>query len=816
MVRKYIGCSIIVLIFIAPQIQAQQARHDITGYVRDVESGEGLPFANVAISGTKWGTVTNTDGYFVLVDVPGDSCTLIVSYIGYVKDSVKIDLRGSISLFIVQLQPSTLELQGVTVSATPMILQVAKEISRISLSPKFISSLPSIGQVDVFRTLQLLPGINAGSSGSSELYVRGGKPDQNLILFDGMTIYHVDHFFGFFSAFNADAIKDIQIYKGGFPAEFGGRISSVVNLTGKTGNENKTALGVGLNLLSANVLFETPLPLFEKSAFLIAARRSYTDFIQSGFYDKLYKFVTGDQSGARAGAGVRRRGGGGMVGRVGNALLSGDIVPIFYFYDLNAKLTASPTPKDIVSLSMYSGRDDLDRSQDYGSTSFQIRQLEGDVSLNVKDYSRWGNLGMSGKWSRQWSDRFQTDLMVASSEFFSDYERSSNTTLLVQLPRDSMGVQRGLLSASIENNRVNDLTIQCDVKWQIAQTHHLDFGITTTRLKADYRSFLNDTIRLLDRQSDTQLSALYLQDKWNILDLEWTFGIRTSYYQLTRKMYWEPRASVLYPLTPEISLKGAWGIYHQFVNRITNENVLEGSREFWLTADEYLLPSFAEHQIIGVAYENPDYVLSIEAYNKNLENLIEFSRRMRGDANYANAFFFGSGNAKGIELLMQKKAGSLSGWIGYTLAKVEYQFPKFNNGEPFPAEHDHRHDVKAVVKYALDKWTFAATWTFATGNAYTAPESQYFIQLLNGQSLSYIHVSGKNANRLPAFHQLDVSVSRQFESEVMQVEIGLSVFNVYNRRNVSYRQYNLTTVPITVTDIALLGFTPTVYAQFHF
>ncbi|MFH0990040.1 MAG: TonB-dependent receptor [bacterium] len=826
MVKKYSGWLLMFLIFIGHESQAQQARHDIKGYVRDAESGEGLPFANVAIAGTKWGTVTNTDGYFILVDVQGESCTLIVSYIGYIRDSVTVDLRGSIPLIQVQLQSSTLELQGVTVSATPMVLEVAKEISRISLSPKFISSLPSIGQVDVFRTLQLLPGINASSSGSSELYVRGGKPDQNLILFDGMTIYHVDHFFGFFSAFNADAIKDIQVYKGGFPAEYGGRISSVVNLTGKTGNENKAHIDLGINLLSANVAFETPIPLFEKTTLLLAARRSYTDFIQSDFYDKLYKFVTGDQTGGNVGGGFRQRGGGGGggVGMGGNNLLSGDVLPVFYFYDLNGKLTMSPSSRDIVSISLYNGRDDLDKSQDFGSTTFMIRQLESEGSLKVDDFTRWGNFGVSGKWSHQWSNRLQTDLLVAGSEFYSDFEQSSNSNLLFQPGMgpgqgqglDSLGGRRGMLAATIENNAVNDLSVRADARWHLAQEHQLGFGVWFNQFDARYVSRLNDTTELLNRHSNTQLSSFYLQDKWSYADLDLTFGLRSSYYQETQKMYWEPRVSFVYSMTPEFSLKGAWGYYHQFVNRITNENVLEGSREFWLIADKQLLPSFAEHQILGLNYENNDYVLSIEAYNKNLDNLVEFSRRLRGDANYANAFFFGSGTAKGVEFLLQKKAGSFSGWIGYTLAKVEYEFPKINNGVTFPAEHDHRHDVKAVAKYALDTWTFAANWTLATGNAYTAPESQYFIELLNGQSLSYIHISGKNANRLPDFHQLDVSVSKHFESTVVKTEVGLSIFNVYNRKNVSYRQYNLTTVPATVTDIALLGITPTLYVQFHF
>jgi len=280
-----IFCLINTTLIFNRNLSAQNpiAKSDIKGYVKDAKSGEALPFANIVLKGTNRGTTTNTDGYFVLVNVPVGICSLQVHYIGYESQMVSFEnTPKGLPPIVIKMQPKVIEVEGVTVTAEAEMLDASsKQISQITFSPRQLSSLPSIGEVDVFRTMQLLPGISGANEGESGLYIRGGTPDQNLVLFDGMTIYHVDHFFGFFSAFNADAIKDIQLYKGGFPAEYGGRISSVVYLTGKTGDKNKRQLGYGANLLSAHVFFETPL--WDKGTFLIAGRRSYTDFIRSHY-----------------------------------------------------------------------------------------------------------------------------------------------------------------------------------------------------------------------------------------------------------------------------------------------------------------------------------------------------------------------------------------------------------------------------------------------------------------------------------------------------------------------------------------------------
>lgn len=798
-----------------PKVVAQQKpkTNDIKGYVNDAKSGEALPYANVQVLGTERGASTNTDGYFVLVNEPVGVCTLSVRYIGYSEQKMPVDNQPEETHVLkIALNQTVIEVEGVTVTAQAEMLRAAEKISQVTISARQLSSLPSIGEVDVFRAMQLLPGVSSVSDGSSGLYVRGGTPDQNLVLFDGMTIYHVDHFFGFFSAFNVDAIKDIQLYKGGFPAEYGGRISSVVNLTGKTGDQCKVRLGYGLNLLSARACFEMPLSRW--GTFLVAGRRSYTDFIRSPLYDSIYKMVTGDDNGGMAGGPVRMGG-----GRFGNQQ-EAEFQPSFYFYDLNSKLTLNPSPKDVLTFSLYSGKDNLDKSQDFSDFAFRMPDSDTEASLKTTDFTRWGNLGFSGRWSRQWHDRLHVDFLGARSKYFSEYDRSSNLTgVPTPAQADSSQARRDFGNASKEDNVVWDTSYKTDLDWQLSASHHLEFGLHLSQFNNEYSATRNDSVEIFSRSTKALLTTAYLQDTWRLKKLELSVGLRASLYDRTDKLYYEPRASVSYPLLRNLGLKGAWGHYYQFVNQISNEDVSQGARDFWLLADEDFNPSFAEHRIVGLSYENEQLVLSAEIYQKNMEDLIEFSRRFigrgRGPGQRVENFFVGTGEARGLELLLQKKRGALTGWIGYTLSKIDHQFPTINNGAIFPANHDRPHQVSVVAKYTLGVYTFAATWVFASGNPYTAPESQYFIPLLNGDVYSYIHVSDKNAKRLPDYHRLDLSASKRFESEHWATEIGVSIFNAYNHKNVWYRDYNLDALPITVTDVLMLGFIPTIYIQMN-
>ena len=771
------------------------AQRTISGIIKSGDNQERLPFANIIIKGTTIGTTTNVDGHFSIFSVPEEMLLLQVLYIGYAPHEVIIASgTDDIINLEIELQTSTV-LEEVVISGKSFKMMNASEgVSSVKLSPSQLSLLPNVGEVDIFRSLQLLPGVSGSNESSSGLYVRGGTPDQNLVLLDGMTVYNVDHFFGFFSAFNADAIKDVQLYKGAFPAKYGGRLSSVVDLTGKTGDPNKLHGNAGLNLLNARAGIQ--IPLFKKGSFSIHGRRSYTDLIKSGLYNNILGVFTQTENPPDV-----------------EGLQITTVEPDFYFFDLNSKLSFNPTEKDAIAISFYSGADHL---VEYNEIN--LERLGGAllIDLEVDEKSDWGNKGFSGKWSRQWNPKWYSNLLIASSNYFSEYDRKVGV-LATLTEQDSVVADFDVLA--YENNDVRDITFRLDNEIQINGQHKVEFGFWGTLAEVDYQFVRNDTLTILNIRQDAKYGAAYLSDTWHpIQGLSIDAGIRATYYDLSKKIYWAPRFSFQYDITKRIKLKGGYGKHYQFVNRIVNENVTEGSRDFWLLADDDLVKvSNAQHYVLGAAYETDGFIFDIEAYRKDFSNLAEFSLRFqRNDIDLNQLFFLGNGYAEGIEFLLQKKRGAYTGWISYTLAKVRHHFPELNNGFEFSALHDQRHEFKMVHSYERDNWRFAATFVYASGKPFTEPAGQYSIELLDGRTNSYISVGAKNGSRLPAYHRLDLSAHYLYNLGSYDVDFGFSVFNLYNRRNVWYREYNFTEKPPVISEIRYLGMTPNLSVDIKF
>ncbi|MES2178613.1 MAG: TonB-dependent receptor [Gemmatimonadota bacterium] len=798
----------------AGTLHAQGTRRPISfvGVVRDSATGEALPHARVTIVDIGRSAETNADGRFVLVNVPVATHTVRVHYIGYRPFEKALDGDAMAKPLTVALVRSAVLLAGTKTVADPeqgMAPVVASGVSHTAISPALVEAMPSLGEVDVFRALQMLPSVSGTGDGTASLSVRGGSPDQNLVLLDGMTVYHVDHFFGMFSAFNNDALKDIQLYAGGFPARYGGRLSSVVDLTGKAGDEHTVRGSMGMNLLGARGEMEIPLG---KGSWLLSARRSYTDVIQSGLYNKLFA-----ASGGTSATTTNTTAGGNFPGGPGagrNRFQQQTVSPTFYFYDLNSKLTYRPTEKDFLALSFYAGRDNLDQSQaaPTGGGPFGPGGLVGTTGTTpsgVQDLTAWGNHGASGRWFRQWSDRLSSDALVAASRYTSDGSRTASGGALGGGARFDFGLT--------ETNRVDDLTFRVDNEFRVAQWSHIAFGTWITRNRVTYDFLVNsDTTqrnRNTSRDGRALLSAAYAQHVWTpVSAIELTTGVRASQYDATATTYLEPRLSLTAQLQPWLQWKGAWGRYHQFVSRVENEDVLQGSRDFWLLADSSLMPSAAEHRIVGLSVERPRWTLNVEAYEKTLSNVALFSRRYRDafGVNTGSFFYQGSGNVRGLEFMASKKAGALTGWVSYTLSKGTNTFAAVDNGTPFPSQYDQRHEAKTFAAYALGSWELSATTLYGSGRPYTAPESQYEVKLLDGTTQSYVHVGAKNGERLPAYERADLAVSRLFRTDAFDWKLGLSFYNVTNRRNVSYRKFDLSQSPVSITDVTQLGFIPSI------
>ncbi len=803
--------SLISFLFFYHISHAQNNSFSLSGSVKEQSTEETLPNATIFIESTGQGTVTNQDGYFTLLNVPSDTATLLIRYVGYQSQRIKLTPETARQPLTIYLAEAASELSEVVVTApgSGQMMRASQNISQISISPAQMAGLPSLGEKDIFRSLQLLPGVSGSNEASAGLYVRGGTPDQNLILLDGFTVYHVDHFYGFFSAFNADAIKDVQLYKGGFESQYGGRISSVVDLTGKAGNMNEFSGKIGVSAVNANAVLEVPLG--GKGSILVAGRRSYTDIIQNGLYNDIFDLYNDEPATPQAGG--QNPGAGG--GRFGRNQQQNTVEPTFYFYDLNAKLTYKPSPKDVLAVSFYNGADNLDNSRNTANT-FEGRNGNGGrtINNNTSDVLNWGNWGSSLRWARQWSPRFYSNAVVAYSNYFSERDRITDITTSTE---DTVRNRR---FGTVENNNLIDYTARIDNEWVLGQRHRVGFGTQVTYNEITYDLEFNDTLNILSRADEGTQAAFYLQDIWSLTDrLTLTGGLRATYYDVTDQFYYEPRASATLQLTDRLKLKGAWGDYYQFANRVVREDVTQGSRDFWLLANDQTNPvSSATHYIAGLSYETDTYLFDVEYYEKDMTGLSEFSLRFSNpgrDPTEGQLFFEGTGIARGVEFLLQKKVGDFTGWVSYTLGEVVHNFPDLSENA-FYALHDQRHELKLVGSYNLGSWTFASTWIYATGKPYTAPYGEYELTLLDGSNYRYISVGEKNAFRLPDYHRLDLSASVNFNLFKAKANTGLSIFNFYNRDNIWYKEFEVSEGEVIETDVNLIGFTPSLFFNISF
>lgn len=799
---------------------AAQSTATLAGTVLDERTGETLPYANVLVvdapAGVPTGATTNVDGYFALVGLPADtdSLRLRVSYLGY--EALELVAAPGAARLRVGLRPAGRLLEEVTVTAdvtaAQRVISASTGISESSLQPAQLDAIPSLGQRDLFRALQLLPGVSGSNEATSGLYVRGGTPDQNLVRFDGFTVYHVDHLFGLFSAFNPAAVKDVRLYKGGFGAEYGGRLSSVVDIVGKDGNTEAFDVGAGISLLSADAFAEVPFA-GGRGTVLVAGRRSF----DSGYYRDLLELSDGD---ADTGDGDDGQAPAGPGGRRGSAATQ----PASWFYDLNAKAVYRLGESDVLTASLYAGEDRLDNGRTLDASSFGggqggrgARLAERLAALNfsseIADLSNWGNLGASLAWSRRLSDRLYVNTLLSASNYFSRRDRGSRTLVT----RDTATVER--VRSTLEDNDLTDLSLASDWELRATQDLELRFGAFASALDVAYDLTRDDTLAVLARDDDATVAGVYAAAEYTLADrLVITPGVRASYFSGTEGLYAEPRLQLRYLATERVKLKAAAGRYYQFVNRVVREDVAEGSRDFWTLSDGGRVPvGRADHLIAGASYETDAWLLDAEGYVKTLDGLTEYAQRLglsggRGErtVDFQESFFRGDGLARGVELLVQRKSGALTGWAGYTLGRVEHDFPDFGE-EPFPALHDVTHEGKLVLTYRWRRWKFGSSFIYATGRPYTEPIGAYAVEVIDGAPVERFAIGAKNGARLPDYHRLDLSASNTFPLFGGEAEAGLSLFNLYNRTNVWYKEFDVVEGLVLETDVTLLGATPSIH-----
>ena len=765
----------------------------LSGYIQEEGSGERLSYSNVYLSELEIGTSANENGFFTVIGKIESGMSLKASYVGYKTETITLTdemLEGNL---IISLTALTSTLNEVVVSTeSSKFLQVTSEISNHKMSVQQISLMPSIGEVDIFRSLQLLPGVSATNENSSGLYIRGGQPQENLVLLDGIKVYNVDHFFGFFSAFNANAIKSVDLYKGAFPSKYGGRLSSVIDLTGKVGSFNEVKGGLNVNLLSASASIE--VPFLDKFSFFATGRRSFTDILQTSFFEKIYDQFDPDDD-------------------IENL---DPWLPKFNFYDLNAKLSYKPSKNDLITISFYSGEDNLIETSDTRRYQYpnvgDIDEIE--IRGDLDRISRWGNNGYSLKWSRQWNPKFYNTLNMSYSEYY-NYQDDSYFVQALITEIDSTIFDLSVLLD--QDNTVEDFTVRYDAELLSGKNNKFEFGFEYTNSDIDYSFVRDDTLTIIENSQFSDLYSGYISyNLSSVKNLNLEIGLRASRYELTKKNYFSPRFQLDYEFIDNIKIKLGYGIHNQFVKQIIGENVTSRSRDFWqLSEDNDINVGESTHYIAGLSYENSSWLIDAELFYKDVKNITEFSLRFQ-DTNLNSLFFNGDGEVRGFETLIQKKMDKYTGWVSYTYIDAENIFPLLNYGDPFPAPNTQKNEFKIFNNYEINGWNFSLNFIYGSGKAFTEPSYNYSINLLDESQLDFIGVGPKNGSLLPDYHRLDISVHHIFNIQKSKGDIGISVFNLYNKINTWYYEYNFDQRPYVRQTKKYLGILPNVSFKLTF
>lgn len=718
-----------------------QNKYTISGYVKDAKTGEELIGAAVSIKElSATGTYTNAYGFYSIT-IPEGIYNVTAQFIGYEQKSVQIELKQSIKQeFSLNEKVNTL---------TEVVITAEKKdenINRIQMGVekmgmKEIKNIPVLmGEKDVLKTLQLMPGVKSAGEGNSGFYVRGGATDQNLILLDEATVYNASHLLGFFSVFNSDAIKDITLYKGSQPAEYGGRLSSVLDIRMKDGNDKKFGVEGGIGIISSRLKLEGPI-VKDKGSFTISGRRTYADL-----FLKLSNDTLTNKS-------------------------------ILYFYDLNAKANYHINKNNRIFLSGYFGKDVFGFSDRFAFD--------------------WGNTTGTLRWNHLYSDKLFSNTSLIFSNFNYKIHMNFGTTKGLIISRIQnwnlkQDYQYFINSKSSIKFGFNSLyhkiipgvvTLESDFR-----THQLNLTNKYAWENSIYISQEYKPNSLLNLEFGLRLSSFSIIGPGDF----YTYDAKGNTTDTTKyisgqfiKTYFnpQPRISVNYILSEKSSVKASYARNIQDLHLLSNST--SGSpTDSWIPSSNNVKPEIADQVALGYFrnFQDNNFEFSAEIYYKYLQNQIDYKdgAEITLNENAESQLLFGTGRAYGIELFLKKKYGKLNGWIGYTIAKTEKKIEGINNGQYYPAKQDRTHDISIVGIYEISKkWTVSATWVYYTGNAVTFPSGKYEI---NGQVVNYY--TERNGYRMPAYHRLDIGATWQTrKTEKFESSWNFSCYNVYGRRN---------------------------------
>lgn len=733
----------IPLILIHISTIAQNNEKVISGFVKEKGSRENLIGATIYIVESKQGVSSNNYGFYS-INTQRDSVTIIVSFVGYQKQAYKIGLKQDLSLNFELINNNDISEVTVTDNKIERISS-EQQMSIMRIPIEQIKDVPGIfGEKDVLRVLQLMPGVQKGSEGNSGLYVRGGGPDQNLIILDDAPVYNAFHLFGFYSLFNGDALKSVELTKGGFPARFGGRISSVLEMNMKDGDKEKFGAEYGIGLISSKFTAEGPIKK-DKSSFLISARRTYIDAL-------LYPIMPNDE---KAG---------------------------YFFYDFNTKFNIELDKKNTIYLSGYFGRDKFYANSKYGA-----------YQDNFGLY--WGNGTGTIRWNRLINNR----LFSNTSFIYSLYR--FNISILEEYDGEKFEIRlySGIRDISLKQDFDYALNNKHYIKTGLFIQQHRFTPSATTIKDSDFPEDDYENINKIDALE----TAAYIEDRFQINSrLKSNFGIRFSHFLQNKKNYFgiEPRVGISYQLKEDLSLKASYSLMNQYIHLLSSTGVGLPT-DLWVPATKNVRPQRSNQVALGIA---KDFIpqksnLSIEAYYKHMSDVIAYKDgasflliddpTTEENIDWQDNVTNGQGWSYGIELLARHDGDYLSGWVGYTLSWTQLQFDEINFGKKYFARYDRRHDLSVVITQKIAKHIrFTTTWVYGTGNAITLPKAEYgaYVPGVNQNNFNYYFVNAfgeKNGFRMEPYHRMDMGI--QFKKELKRSvrTIELSVYNLYNRKN---------------------------------
>lgn len=732
---------LLLLLFFTPtSTLLAQNKFTLSGTIRDGSSGETLIGATIKISGpTSAGTQTNNYGYFALTQ-PAGNYTVTISYLGFIPVTKNINLNKDTKLNE-ELKVGN-DLGGIVIRAKNRKNENVKSaqmgLERIDM--KALNSIPVLlGEKDILKTIQLLPGVKSGGEGNTGFYVRGGAADQNLIILDEAVVYNSSHLLGFFSTFNADAIKDVSLYKGGMPAQYGGRLSSVLDVKMDDGNNKEFKFQGGIGLIASRLKAEGPI-VKDKGSFMVSFRRTYID---------LFLQASPDSS-------------------INGSTLN--------FYDINAKANYKINDKNTIYISGYFGKDNIgvkdlfENNWGNVTTTFRLNHIFNDrlfsnTSLIYNNYNYTVRLLND-------VTNFKATSLVRDFNFKEDFQYFSNKHTL-----------RFGLNAT--HHRISPIDITTSQESQVNPlTQEKRYGLETAVYVSDEWA-VNEKLNFL---YGARLAAFSLLGPGNFGSYDADGNVLTSEKVTSGKFYknylnLEPRFSVSYLFNEENSVKASYNRNTQNIHILTNATSSSPTDQYVLSSNN-IKPEIADQVAAGYFrnFNENNYEFSGEVYYKWMQNQIDYrdAAELLGNANVESELLYGTGRAYGLELFFKKKFGKLNGWVGYTLSKTERKFAELNNGNYFPARQDRTHDVSFVGIYNLNKrWTFSSSLIYSTGNAVTYPAGKYIV---GGQTVYYY--TQRNAGRMPYNMRLDLSATLEGKNKgKFQSSWNFGVYNALGRKN---------------------------------